>query len=142
MTTIAYNHKDKQIAYDSRCTAADVIMTDALEKKFVIGDAIYFMSGSTCDFELFFSEFKHGVKPSVDLDCYGICVINGVATFRAIDANTGLFFESKREYNFTIGTGSRFALAAMDLGKSAKEAVEYAATRDIYTGGEIKVYQL
>ena len=36
-----------------------------------------------------------------------------------------------------IGSGARFALAAMDLGKSAHEAVEYACTRDIYSDGTI-----
>lgn len=142
MTTIAYSHKYKQIAYDSRCTADDVIMTDALEKKFVVGDAVYFMSGSTCDFDLFFAEFKHGAKPSVSIDCYGIYVNGDVVSLRSIDSESGLFFESKRAFDFAIGSGGNFALAAMDLGKSAKESVEYAATRDIYTGGEVKVYQL
>lgn len=39
---------------------------------------------------------------------------------------------------FAIGSGRDFALAAMDMGASAKEAVEAAAKRDVYTGGTIR----
>ena len=37
----------------------------------------------------------------------------------------------------TIGSGCEFALAACDLGKTAVEAVEYASTRDVFTGGGV-----
>lgn len=37
------------------------------------------------------------------------------------------------------GSGWKWAQAALDHGKSAKEAVEYAATKCLYTGGEIDV---
>lgn len=38
----------------------------------------------------------------------------------------------------SIGSGSPFAMTAMHLGKSAKQAVEIARDLDLYTGGEIK----
>lgn len=41
-----------------------------------------------------------------------------------------------------IGSGRDFALAAMRLGKSAREAVEIAAEFDIYTGGNIDVVDI
>lgn len=40
-----------------------------------------------------------------------------------------------------VGTGWQFAASAMDHGKSAKEALEYAATRDPLTTGEISTVQ-
>jgi ATP-dependent protease HslVU (ClpYQ) peptidase subunit len=43
---------------------------------------------------------------------------------------------------YAVGTGSAFALSAMDLGKSPEEAVAYACTRDIYSSGEITVLHL
>jgi ATP-dependent protease HslVU (ClpYQ) peptidase subunit len=43
---------------------------------------------------------------------------------------------------YSIGTGSAFALAAMDCGKSPEEAVTLASMRDIYTGGVIMAYHL
>lgn len=36
-----------------------------------------------------------------------------------------------------IGSGWQFAAAAMDFGKTAKQAIEYAATRDNGTGGGV-----
>jgi hypothetical protein len=33
-------------------------------------------------------------------------------------------------------------LAALDFGKTAKEAVEYAMTRDVYSGGKVHVYDI
>jgi ATP-dependent protease HslVU (ClpYQ) peptidase subunit len=44
--------------------------------------------------------------------------------------------------NQGVGSGFKFAISAMDHGKSAKDAVKYAATRDIYTGGKIHVYDI
>lgn len=41
-----------------------------------------------------------------------------------------------------IGSGWRWALAAMDHGKNAIQAVEYAMSRDVFTGGEIEHFQL
>lgn len=43
---------------------------------------------------------------------------------------------------YAIGSGAPFALAAMDLNKSPEEAVVYASTRDVYTGGVITAFQL
>ncbi len=37
-----------------------------------------------------------------------------------------------------IGSGSAYALAAMDMGASAEEAVRAAMKRDIYTGGTVR----
>lgn len=39
------------------------------------------------------------------------------------------------------GSGATIALAAMALGKTAKEAVELAAKLDVYTGGEIRTLE-
>jgi len=43
---------------------------------------------------------------------------------------------------FAIGSGSDFALAAMKAGKTAKEAVEIAIDLGVFSGGEVKVYEL
>jgi len=39
---------------------------------------------------------------------------------------------------YSIGSGRKFALAAMECGKSPREAVEIAIKYDIYSGGEIQ----
>lgn len=45
--------------------------------------------------------------------------------------------EMPRDKPLAIGSGWQFALAAMDFGKTAKQAIEYAATRDNGTGGGV-----
>lgn len=42
------------------------------------------------------------------------------------------------ESQYAIGSGSTWALAAMDHGKSAKDAIEYATTRDPYSKAPIQ----
>ena len=41
-----------------------------------------------------------------------------------------------------IGSGSPFALTAMDMGASAEEAVTMAAKRDSCTGGKIRTLRI
>ena len=140
MTTIAYHHIDKHIAYDSRCTSNGLIVSDTFDKRLSVGKGTYFMSGSTSDFADFCKEFENGKKASRPYDCCALYVEDRIVRLRAVDADDNRFFEAAREFNFTIGTGQHLALAAMDLGKSAQAAVQYAATRDVYTGGQIKLF--
>lgn len=51
------------------------------------------------------------------------------------------WFELK-EPHFAIGSGSQFALSAMELGKTPKEAVKIAMKYDIGTGLGVKEYKL
>jgi ATP-dependent protease HslVU (ClpYQ) peptidase subunit len=48
----------------------------------------------------------------------------------------------KFEQPWAMGSGSDFALAAMKAGKSAKGAVEVAIDLDVFSGGEVKTYEL
>ena len=41
-----------------------------------------------------------------------------------------------------IGSGEPYAIAALELGKSPKEAVEIASKYDLYTGGEVKTIEI
>lgn len=43
---------------------------------------------------------------------------------------------------FSTGSGRDFALAAMDMGATAEDAVRVAMKRDPFTGGKIKTLQL
>ena len=46
------------------------------------------------------------------------------------------------KFNDYVGSGGYDALRALDFGKSAKEAIEYAATKDCNTGGKVRVFNL
>jgi hypothetical protein len=134
MTTIAYHHGDKQIAIDSRTTSGGLINTDKAIKVYKFNNYILFMCGSLSDIEIFIGEYPD-IKTNVD--CGGFLIENKVAY--GVYEKDGKLCKFTLTYNDADGSGYAFALAAMDFGCDARGAVKYAMTRDIYTGGRIKV---
>ena len=146
MTTIVYDHKNKQIACDSRTTCNDIIVDDKAIKYIDKGDKLWFCSGSTGDFETFINHYEPLTKtnPHISADAIflikeGDC-IGGV--YLAIIDRDDVYKECIMNHNQAVGSGSNWALAALDMGKTAKEAVEYALTKDVYSGGKIHVYDI
>ena len=138
MTTICYDHKNKVIAVDGRINMDGVILDDGANKSISNGLGKWFFTGKVCD-NLALSKAKHDDKLEVIPDCCALVrVINDV--YLVTVRNEGFCEWTKCEYNVAIGSGDRFALSALDFGKSAKEAIEYEATKDVYTGGKIREY--
>ncbi|MCH9646073.1 MAG: proteasome subunit beta [Proteobacteria bacterium] len=140
MTTIAYNHKDKEIAYDSRLTTGNDIYTDSAVKMKKVGGVVYFMSGRISDYDDFIKDFEPRKQAIDNLECSMLCVQGGKVYWLSID--NGLYTKTLSTCNDAIGSGYPWVMAAMDFGKSAKEAVEYAKTRDCKTGGKVKVFKI
>ena len=141
MTTIVYDHKNKQIAIDSREVAGDEIKSDKAIKWKVVDGTTYFMSGCVSDYPAFFALDKvRGVKPDVDIHCSSIFIRKGAA-FKCAFSDTG-YWELELSSNDSIGSGGVYAISALDFGKSAREAVDYAKTRDVNTGGKTVVFSL
>lgn len=138
MTTIAYDNARKSIAVDGRCTGDGIIKTDEDIKYLFTCDQAWFFCGQVSDYYLLLQAFN-GEKVS-KCDSNALLVIDKQVYLCGVDE--GRFWKEKVNYNCAIGSGYKFALAAMDFGKSAKEAVEYAATRDTYTGGKIFVFDI
>lgn len=142
MTTIAY--KGGKVAYESRVTVGDVILTDNDEKSMEKDGVLFFCSGTESDFAAL-------------IDCYF-----GKASERKLEAQAIVFDPHKKQLltsgyckhdgywdialnpqvPFAIGTGSPYAYAAMDMGASAKKAVKVALLRDIYSGGKVRQIKL
>lgn len=137
MTTIAYHHKDKQIAVDSRITADGVICSDEFSKVIINELGTWVLCGRNDDYEIL-PTLKIGDNAGRELNCSAMLVKNGGVVLATTEPD-GRYSESPVTFNDAQGSGYRFALAALDMGKSAKEAVEYAMTRDIYTGGKVQV---
>jgi len=53
MTTIVYDHKNKQIACDSRRTTGETIINSEAIKYKLVGDKLWFMSGRPGDADTF-----------------------------------------------------------------------------------------
>jgi len=140
MTTIVYDHKNKQVACDSRATAGGTILSDAETKYRKKGDYIWFMCGCSGSIDTFLTHFEALKDCAPNLDTSGIFVFDGNVYQACIDEN--VFREDLLEVSVGAGSGGDWALAALDHGKTAKEAIEYAMTRDIYSGGKVHVYDI
>lgn len=140
MTTIAYHHERKEIACDGRTTRGDTIMNDSSEKMVERDGVKFFLCGATCDYELLISMY-FGTKADLVPEANAL-VIDGGVVYRIGCQTDGVFWKCKSGCNDAIGSGWQFALSAMDFGKSAKEAIKYAATRDVGTGGKISVIKV
>lgn len=138
MTTIAY--RNGIIAFDSRVTAGDIIESDSYIKQHSIGDSMFFFTGSLCDVEELAGALKNDTEYKGRADADAFVVMNGEVV--EIEARGNRIFVYPVKYPRAIGSGAVFALAAMDFGKSAVEAVRYAATRDCRTGGEIREFKI
>jgi len=140
MTTIAYHHKDKQIAVDSLVTQGGRVTTDKFNKIITNELGVWVICGVTCDYERFVT-----LKPldviDVQLEVSAI-LIRDKKAFSVYQNKDCHYCEDELTYDDTHGSGADFATSAMDFGKSAKEAVEYAMTRDVYTGGKIQVFDV
>lgn len=140
MTTIAYNHKDREIAVDSRCCAGTKIVSDSAEKSITINDVIYFYTAAGDDGIELAKLVDTGKSKHDELNATVMFIKDGEVFMGTY--SKGLLETWAISYSDAMGSGCDFALAAMDFGRSAKEAVEYAMTRDNATGGEVRVFKL
>ena len=141
MTTIAYHHESKTIAWDSRKTSSDNIIMSDNENKHVEIDGVHFwLAGTSGDCEFLIDAYFTG-HAGKELDCNVLAYDSGVLYMCGTNEDSTVFKDKIEESN-AIGSGRKFALTAMDLGKSAKDAVEYVKTRDIFTGGKVHSMKL
>ena len=142
MTTIVYNHKDKQIAVDSRITkGGSTIITDEGKKFLIDNVGVWFLSGDVCDQEGFIKCYgKELEQQQVTFNCSAFLVI-GKEVY-SVYMDDGYFCKILVDHNESKGSGELLSLAALDHGRTAKEAIEYAMTRDMFTGGKINIYDI
>lgn len=133
MTTVATD--GRSMSADGQVTSSrDYVVGLAETKIRRIGNKIVgFSGGSGCDGP--FLAWMGGAedKPELD-DSFCALVIS-------TDEKPRVYWHDYTSNEVTvphsIGSGAPFALAAMDLGYSPSDAVTYATTRDIYSGGII-----
>ena len=139
MTTIAYNHDEKMVAVDSRTCCNNVIVNDKANKIYQVGDLTFIACGDVPDIQEFMETYPNINKK---LNCHGVMIDGGGFAYDFGVNDSGEFSKCKITYNDAFGSGCEFAIAAMDFGKTAKEAVEYAMTRDNKTGGKVQTIYL
>ena len=75
-----------------------------------------------------------------DLDASALAIDEGKVYMCSVTG--GKYNITPIDFNMCMGSGGDFALAAMDFGCSARQAVKYAMTRDTCTGGRVKVLKV
>lgn len=141
MTTIAY--KDGVVACDSIATQDDIIIELDRVKYRRVGKRVYFFSGATSDQDFLVTAFEkrdRGITVPDKCQCSAVVIDQDAGKVYDVRMNSNGFWwdELPPEEPFAIGTGRDFALSAMDLGASAREAVGVAIRRDPYSGGRIR----
>ena len=140
MTTIAYHHKDKTISVDGRTTSGNDICTDKAIKTIKRDGYTFFLAGTVPDKGLFVDHALSGRKLEESIDVIGFAVKGGSSWLISIDEGSVKW--TTCEYSEAVGSGYKWAIAAMDFGCGSKDAVRYAAKRDVYTGGRISTYKV
>lgn len=137
MTTIATD--GNSMAGDGRVTCNGAIVDEKCHKVHRLNDGgiAGFCGGLTDGFA--FIEWLHtgGNKPSLSEGFEGLIVT---------PVGNVIYFDEKchpapQPAPYAIGSGYKFALAALDFGKTPQEAVKYAMKRDSGTGGRIRVIE-
>jgi ATP-dependent protease HslVU (ClpYQ) peptidase subunit len=136
VTTIAY--KDGVIAYDSRITNGSTITHDDFEKLQEVKGVKFVLAGCVCDYaKLICAWFGESFSVSVEASAL---VFDGesLCYFAYSEKDGPCKTPVWLERPYVLGSGSDFALTAMDMGATAAEAVEMAKKRDTCTGGLVR----
>jgi len=142
MTTIAWD--GKTLAGDRRANAGG--LPYSVTKVFRLSDGRLFAGSGTADCIEAVRDWLEGnekQRPSFTKDeDFAILVISKENGKLVCDRYELKCFPMRIEEKFhAVGSGRDYAIAAMDFGKSAREAVEFASKYDIYTGNGIDVIE-
>lgn len=145
MTVVAYNHKDGELAVDGRTSRGNQIACDKSIKYVKTELGTYVFCGFPGEYDDFISEFEGGARPSIAYESHCLLISKG-AVHHISQLKDGedapIFYKMPIDFDYAIGSGMSYATAAMDFGKSAKEAVEYTINRDSSCGGKISVFDV
>lgn len=141
MTTIVYDHKNKTIAWDSRKTGGNgTIKSDVSEKMTEANGVKFWIAGNCCDDDLMISHYFGNKEELIpESNCFAF---DDGKLYRCGVNNQAVFWKEPLTNNDAFGSGGEWAMAALDFKLSAVDAVEYAKTKDCYTGGEVKSFCL
>lgn len=147
MTTIAYHHESGIIAYDSLITENGKVLSVQFDKKEHLhceknNEWFYiFGAGTTHEIDLLKTL---SIGEQVPDWCRGemFTLKDGGASVFHRYVDNGIVAEDGLSYDYAIGSGREYALAYMKIGKSAKESVSLACEVDIYSGGEVREFEL
>jgi len=140
MTTIAWD--GKTLAVDSRATSDGYVMTDKCKKLYTgVGQYVAAaMCGDEAEAVDMMDWLRTGGKAP---ECKeGVIIVAVMEDGTAHKFTGGIETPIKVQVPYADGSGWIVALASMDAGLNAVEAVKAARKRDIYTGGPVKSFKI
>ena len=143
MTTIAYNHKDKEIAADSQSTSGYTISSQNVTKLHRLDYGWFAFSGDLADAYILIDYLSGNISAeSLDLsklEVGGFILPDKGQPYKIYISNTGHVVKIECNHSWGLGSGREYALGALHCGASAKDAVNAAIKYDIYSSGKILV---
>lgn len=140
MTAIAF--KDGFVAADTLAVSASHHRAGSLPKirRAPTGEVLATVGYAPTSFDIlnWWLKGREGDQP--DHDTAGSLIVFG-REGATVFCGGGSQPEAAADFQ-AYGSGQQFALGAMAMGATARQAVEIAARYDIYTGGEITVMEL
>ena len=143
MTTIAYDGKGT-IAVDSRASRGGIICNHDEDKCIQVDGHYFFFAGDFHLAEEMVNCFLNGgsIEQCGDVAAIYVSPEGQVSTIGFYEDRQVVKSDMGVGEIYAIGSGMYHAISAMDLGKTAEQAIEHAATRDPYTGGKIRVFNV
>ncbi|MBE0368929.1 proteasome subunit alpha [Pseudoalteromonas aurantia] len=139
MTTIAFHYPSQTICTDSYTTTHDCIVTARAQKFFDVAQGRVFATGNCAEiYHLKECWYTGEFKP---ITCEFLMVDQENKVFFG-EVRRGFKYLEPLEQSWAIGSGAKWAIAAMDFGKNAIDALSYACTRDKSTGGQLQSFHV
>lgn len=143
MTTIAV--KDGIVAYDSRLTQDDRVLDDNFNKRRSKDGVQFFIAGNITDDDAVMDGYFSGIDVNEEVEgCphADFLIVDGKDIYYG-GVSEEVFWKMKLTTTtpYAVGSGSSYAIGAMDAGATALEAVRIAS-RDVYTGGKLRTYRI
>jgi len=135
MTTAVYIPSEGLIAYDSRLTEGDSLLTDDFEKLSRFGDIRIIAAGTLGDDIKIAQAFIGESDYTNDFAALIIHEDDVYAFYRSEEKGLQSF---KLTFPYAVGTGEKYAQAGIKMGLNAVQCVELASKCDVNTGGRVR----
>ena len=142
MTTIALTKHE--IAADGLVQEDGIVMERNGRKIIVADRVIYALAGTTACFAPLIAWHKAGAdadKLPKFGDCHWALLVIKAGQSPVVYSHQ-LAHPEEQCYPFAMGSGKMLARSAMLLGKTARQAVEFACANDVHSGGEVQVVDI
>jgi len=136
VTTIAFD--GRYIAIDSRVCGGSYIYSDSYNKTVDRGGYVFFMAGENWQHDDFIESFLAKEKMSSQCKTFAYAFNRASKEVFTVEYDKGEFKATKLCWHDAEGSGAAYAVAAMDCGLSAVDAIRAASKRNTQTGGIIR----